>query len=391
MLNVNSPTVQAMLNNTPNGVGNMPVYCGNSPTVTQTEIPVTGQQMNSHNFPYPSPKEMLIESGQNAIYSPTSFYQPANPIVGGYNPYLNYNNSGFQMAFNGYSNPYMQPSAEEQLYRYLDAVSKDSYDAAMLKGISYEKQVESESSVYKLLSKCVSSNFGRTKEEAEEIASQYDVVKQQLGARQYNRPKNNKEAVKNLSVSVINGDTVIANSANQKKDLDEYGNIIDYSVNGQYFFRRFELDEKRIEQNNIIQAQLYNNAIERRYDNTPLMQFFNEEGSEAVMADMENKRIIELRNSMLSKAYNRDDFRNLLFKSLKPRNKGESEIVDRWISGSNGIMPNGEFVSPGHDPEIASSFSYNQSTGQYTVTAPNFLQRKIDAARQMFAASIDEN
>ena len=29
MLNINSPTVQAMMNNVPQGVGNMPIYYGN--------------------------------------------------------------------------------------------------------------------------------------------------------------------------------------------------------------------------------------------------------------------------------------------------------------------------------------------------------------------------
>ena len=34
MLNANSPTVQALLNSTPPGTGNMPVYFGNTPTMT---------------------------------------------------------------------------------------------------------------------------------------------------------------------------------------------------------------------------------------------------------------------------------------------------------------------------------------------------------------------
>lgn len=44
MLNMNSPTVQAMLNNTPQGFGNMPVYFGNTPTVIETVQQAAPQQ-----------------------------------------------------------------------------------------------------------------------------------------------------------------------------------------------------------------------------------------------------------------------------------------------------------------------------------------------------------
>ena len=54
-------------------------------------------------------------------------------------------------------------------------------------------------------------------------------------------------------------------------------------------------------------------------------------------------------------------------------------------------MPDGRPVSPSHDPSVAQSFSYDPSTGQYNITAPNFLQNRFEAARQSFIRSIDES
>ena len=118
MLNINSPTVQSMLRNTPQGFGNIPIYSGNGPTITTETIAVPSQEQqningtNQFQTPFPSPKEMLMNGGQNTIYNPTSFVpqgtmysQPqygynTGGYVGGYNPNIS-------SAFNGYYNPYM--------------------------------------------------------------------------------------------------------------------------------------------------------------------------------------------------------------------------------------------------------------------------------------------
>ena len=141
MLNINSPTVQSMLANTPLGLGNIPIYNGASPTVTTETIQSPIQHQNSQ--PYPSPKDMVLESG---FYQPTQFApsptmqgdminrtpflggyaaqysqpmgmgysQPYNPYVGGlnnqYGQYNNYNQFGY------YNN--MQPMYIDQQTRY---------------------------------------------------------------------------------------------------------------------------------------------------------------------------------------------------------------------------------------------------------------------------------
>ena len=76
MLNINSPTVQSMLRNTPQGFGNIPIYSGNGPTITTETIAVPSQEQqningtNQFQTPFPSPKEMLMNEDR---YTMTGF------------------------------------------------------------------------------------------------------------------------------------------------------------------------------------------------------------------------------------------------------------------------------------------------------------------------------
>ena len=152
MLNINSPTVQAMMQNVPQGFGNMPVYFGNTPVLS------TNQQQVS--TPYPSPKEMLMQSGQQNIYSQTSF-APRN-VVGGYNP-------GFDAAFGGYINPYMGYGYSGYGFNPmmpLDDETRITLALAEANGLDYNEQIKMESELYKTMSRITSKNCNRTAEEA---------------------------------------------------------------------------------------------------------------------------------------------------------------------------------------------------------------------------------
>ena len=190
MLNMNSPTVQAMLNNLPQGVGNMPVYYGNTPTVT-SEI------STQPTIPYPSPKEMLIQSGQNNIYSPTSF-APRN-IVGGYNP-------GYQTAFDGYSNPYMGYGAYGG-YQFspMDDDARLRLEAAWFNGLTYDEQLRSESNLYKKISRIVSRNVGRDEETANDCEKAFDIYNKYPNPEQIQR-----KPIRPIHIQLKVGDTVVA-------------------------------------------------------------------------------------------------------------------------------------------------------------------------------------
>ena len=360
MLNLNSPTVQAMLANTPQGYGNMPVYYGNSPTVSS--------QTNS--IPFPSPKEMITQTGQQTIYSPTSF-APRN-IIGGYNP-------GYNAAFSGYNNPYMGYGSYGGYNNYNappDIDSKERLEAAMLKGISYDEQLVEESNLYKTISRIVSKNIGRTEEEADKCASTFNI---------YNKyPKENNEIKKKkikIRIALKIGDEIISETKESNCDkIDNRTNInfIEYSK---------QIQKMRKDQ--IIRQQeiAYNEAPERQFDKTNLLDFLNH-GAGVVMSDALLRKLQKQNAGHILQVYNRNGFRERLLQNNGLKNKNQVNAIERF-TGRYGIMPDGRPVSPGHDPSIASCFSYNPKTGQYDVTAPNFIRDKLELARDKFIQSIN--
>ncbi len=369
MLNLNSPTVQAMLGNTPQGYGNMPVYYGNSPTVTQTEQPSNGIT------PFPSPKEMLTQGGQQMIYNPTQF-APQN-IVGGYNP-------GFNAAFAGYSNPYMGFGTYGG-YNFMtappDVDSRERLEVAILNGLSYDEQLEEESKLYKTISKIVSKNLGRDEEETKECAEAFNIY------NKYPTKKDTSTETKLMHIRLKVGDEVVADM-NPKTSINSERKYRDYAENVRFVERMQHIqinnDYEKIRRHNI----LYDMALERRFDNVDLLNFFNNCAG-TLMSDSMIRQAYEQSLGRTSQIYDRDGFRKRLLENNKLRSRNQISAIERFV-GRYGVMPDGRPVSPGHDPEIASSFSYNPKTGQYDITAPNFIRDRLERARQSFIQSIDD-
>ena len=381
MINANSPTVQAMFRNTPQGFGNMPMYFGAPPTMETNNQPVQQQSAPTTDFqtPYPSPKEMLTGFGQSNVYQPTSF-APRN-IVGGYNP-------GYQAAFAGYSNPYMgygysgfgcgfgQVLGQNQFLTEEDRITAE---VAAMNGYSYEEQIVAESELYTTISKIVSKNIGRDEEETKRCAETFKV---------YDKLKKEQELFKRekfeLHVQVKVGDEVII-------DYDPNKNFSvvppdQYTRNVQYVDQMEVRAEQTRNAKIAIMNQMYDNAIERQFDNMDLYDFFNN-GAGIIMSDMLEKTRMEQARTMTGKLYNGQLFRAMVENSGYKRKK-QIKAVDRFV-GRYGVMPDGRPVSPGHDPAVAESFSYNATTGKYEVTAPNFMRDRLEAARQNFIRSID--
>ena len=370
MLNLNSPTVQSMLKNTPNGFGNIPVYYGNTPTITSTIEAVPTQSAT----PFPSPKEMVMNTGQNTLYSQTTF-TPRN-VVGAYNP-------GFQAAFAGYSNPYMgygTYGAYNNQYCMAppDQESRDMLETAINNGLTYDEQLINESNLYKTMSRIVSKNLGRSEEEAkrcEEVFSIYCKYPQQEYAE--------RKKVKFLHIKLKIGDEVVADIDPDKTFIREQN----YTMNTMYIYQMRErqhfIECKRIETMN----SMYEKAPERMFDNYDLLDFFNI-GAGVIMADSLNRELYMQSIRRTAQVYDSDDFKKRLLKNNGLRSREQLKAVERFV-GRYGIMPDGRPVSPAHDPAVATSFSYDARTGQYTVTAPNFIRDKLEEARDSFIKSID--
>ena len=52
MFNINSPTVQQMLKDLPEGMGNMQFYNGNPPTITHEEYPISQEEFEFYKKNY---------------------------------------------------------------------------------------------------------------------------------------------------------------------------------------------------------------------------------------------------------------------------------------------------------------------------------------------------
>ena len=379
-INLNSPTVQAMLNNTPYGVGNLPVYFGSAPTITGTVEPVQNQPMQQ--MPFPSPKEMLTSGGQSMIYNPTTFAPQPN-IVGGYNP-------SFNAAFSGYTNPYMGvgtyggfPSYGYSPFQYvpMDEDARDRLMRAEINGLTYDEQLEEDSNILKTMSRIVSKNLGRSEEEAKECEDAFAIYNKYPKQEQNNQYE--MKSLKTLHIQIKVGDEVVAdfNPENTKIRHQDYNRNISTIEMMKY---RYDFDKAaKIQRCN----QLYGAAPERQFDHTEMVDFFNN-GAGVVMADMMTKEMYSKLAAGVSQLYDNAKFKQQLFENNGIRTKAKKTAIERF-TGRYGVMPDGRPVSPGNDPAVAESFSYNPATGQYTVTAPNFIQNRFEQARQSFIRSLE--
>lgn len=376
MLNMNSPTVQAMLNNTPQGFGNIPMYYGSAPVVTQTVQPV--QQDNQ--IPFPSPKEMLTNAGQSMVYQPTQFV-PQNNIVGGYNPNI-------QNIFKDYSNPYMGYGSYGGFPSYMnrsyfmgppDEESRQTLEAAINNGLTYDEQLIQESNLYKSISRIVSKNLGRSEEEAKECEESFNIYNKYPTEGPLER-----KPIEPLKVRLRDGENVYENNPEKIKERIKFN---DYIRNVSYA-QQMSIRQNMTEYAAVNRAnQMYMRAPERMFDQMDLLDFFNN-GAGVLIADSLNRELYQQSINQTSQLYNKSEFKKKLFENNGIQSKEQLSAVERY-AGRYGVMPNGTPVSPGRDPAIAESFSYDPKTGQYSVTAPNFIRDRLEAARQSFIKSID--
>ena len=370
MLNMNSPTLQAMLQNTPNGVGNMPMYSGSTPIVS------TNQQINT---PYPSPKDMVIQSGQQSIYAPVGFGPPQN-IVGGYNPNIQH------PIFNGYSNPYMGYGTYGGYYTqpYMNERMCITAEVAAMNDRTYQEQVQMETDMLKRLSTLANNTLGTSEEESKERRDSWDptIVKNKIESKVV--VKIRKRSTKNMSVLLKCNDEVVAEI--KPAETDDMGNntILDSATISR--IEQYDIGTKFRQKQ--VRQQMFNSAPERLLDNMDAGDLFT--GGLSYMMSIKEQQEIRMQRLVNSaQVYNREKFKERLFKNNNMKTRSQKNAIDRYV-GRYGVLPNGRPVTPGLDPSVAQSFSYNTSTGQYEVTPPNFIRNKLESARQSFISTLNE-
>lgn len=414
MLNMNSVVVQNMLKNTPEGFGNLPTYFGNGPTITTETIPVSQQQQNINQY----------STFQGNQFAQTYNYQ--QPVTGYSNNFVGGYNNGFQKAFEGYYNPYMDNRYNQadpygyQNYNsgYInpfydespgynenttflyppDEESKQFLRAAYNNGYfeicdtpqeAYMMQIRTESKINKLFSRIASKLLGRSEEEAKRCEQIWEVY------NKYENRKEEQEVFKKKDIGVLRvvakeGDRIVGGTSfvgDNPRHLNFYRSRL-YAEN--LFARSEMLRIAYIERWNM----MYDNAPERMFDHMDLVDFFNK-GAPVLISDSLQRDLKLQRMQGASKTYNKELFRSLLEKNGL-RTKKQDQYIEKYanryiIRGHDGIMPGGIPVSPGVDPRIAECFSLDLETGTLNISAPKFITDRLDRAKDAFMSSIDNN
>ena len=364
MLNVNSPTVQAMLKNLPQGTGNLPMYFGNTPYVAQqTEQPAQSVT------PYPSPKEMLMQSGNQNIYHQNA-YMPTNNYVGGYNP-------GFNAAFNSYVNPYMGGYVNPY-YVPMDMETRFVYDMANMNGISYREQLDMESNIYKLMSRTASINMHRSEEEIKKREALFDPYDRREAQRL--NIDINEIKMKHVVIKFSDGHTADINPDR----VFAYGkpNFVTSSSVIETLKQRGKMFADHL-------TNLFNNmhshALERTMDDVDLIDFFNKNIGSLISRNRDAMLNMQIRTNS-SLMYSKNEFKDSLLRNNGCKVKSQQSAIEKFTA-RYGYMPDGRPVSPGHDPSIGQSFSMDNN-GQITITPPNFIANRMEMARARFIQSI---
>lgn len=381
MLNMNSPTVQAMLNSLPQGVGNMPVYYGNQPNISTEMQPVP--QSTGFSSPYPSPKDMVMQAGsQQQTFSPVPFHTQSR-FVGGLNPNPNY---GFQQMFAGYNNPYMGYGSNMGIpygFQTMDEDTRRVYEAALCNNMTYEEHVINQSNLFKALSRTVSKCLNRSEEEAERCERAFDVKYKNDEAQQQQSYMPSR-VKKTISVQLVQGDEVV---------YDPKGSsYIDPNANARniaYIDHLIEIKNREEYSKAVIFQNIHNTVPESQFYDKDFLYFMNNAGPVLYKSYVE-KVLREQKSANASALYNREQFKKTLFENNGIKTKSQQDAIDRF-AGRQGVLPNGMLVSPQHNPAISSSFNYNPNTGSFDITPPNFIRDKLEKARSNFMRSIENN
>lgn len=377
MINLNSPTIQNLINkvNTNTNGNFFPgdmTYQGSFPSVTTT---MGTANMQSPYYPDP----MMMASQQqpssniadafNGYYNPYFIFNPQqqNPYYynQAYNPYL-YNQQ--------YVNPYGYNSDMFVGYNPMDSNSVAIMNSAIYNGVSYNKQLETESNVLKKLAKISSTTLGFSQEKTDSMISNYEI-KNFLYNEVY-CPTDNY-SIENFRVTLVDDSgQVLADSANNNGVRNQILSMCDQEVqrayNDEYMIEALRYN--RVIRNN----NLYENSINRKADNMDLFQILNSFSSNWVL-ESENRRLQQSRRKSISKLYDRDNFRN--YNKLLSSGDGK-------IHGGYGYMPGGTPTTPGKE-YIGSSFSLDPNTGELHVEVPEIFKNRLDSIKNRTSDEIE--
>ena len=369
MINMNSPTVQYIMNNTQYGQGNF-----NPAAIPFQQVNPGTARMQS---PFPSPMEMS---------------QQQNNLFAGYsNPYFNLGTSQPYYGFNQSINPFISPYGTGYGYQRddtfdgynpYDADSKAVMASAMQNGISYKDQLANESEILRACARLVKKSLGASEEEIKKAEERYEIKTIGGPKKEYY-----KRESKMIHVYLENEDGDIKDPFSNKSE-DLIRREIELCPRN---VKQVENDEKYISACRVAKHNraiyLYNNSINRKADNMDLLQILNQFSANWTIQD-ELDRTREQQRKAVGLLYNRDEYRKLQQK-LAANNGGYSNAFgaararreqQRMLHGGYGYMPGGIPTTPGRE-YIGSSFSLDPKTGALNVECPQVFKDRIQAVK----------
>lgn len=415
MLNLNSPIVQAMLQNTPPGeMGNMNIgggYFGSPPTIERTMVPVN--QAPQYQQPmYPNAPQYVGTSQQfqqNPYASLGGGYQP----IGGYpytSPYMaaGGNPTNVNSIYGQYQNPYFTPGIPRVTgispeYMAIPEVSA-AYQQSLINGISYDEQVMVDSGINKILSRAANKALGRSSEEIEERAKIYDPIK--IGAE--TSPKQDPNS--NLcmkGITITRGDKILADSGNRDILINDrfHGTGAVWQINANCMAYH----------NNIVVPHAYYvasrmEAAKRAIpDDVGIIEYLNDyAGPWAAKVDAQFNRNRYINGA--GQLYNREQFKKIIDMYGRPKimvngvaqdSPDTPTYFDSYrgnVGGYSGYpQVGGHPVIPndfGGDPEILTNLRINEM-GQIEPVMPPFMrnniQRQMEESKNRFRAVCEGN
>ena len=420
MMNLNSPSIQSMLRNTPTPPPtNMQYTFGNTPTVETvypSPQPAPGNTINVS--PYPDPYSMITGAGlANYMPMPTYNFNGAlsngiyrdisQPIMGGvpttapisglpianyYNPYMG--------GSTGFYNPYMtfggpNRAQMERYYRYMNASPNDRM--AMDYGFdNYADMQANDIDILSRISIMAKVALGFSQEEIDEtkeisekkIAELKDIAKEELkSSNPFDLSNYQQNSIRCVEVTqqhaiVRKGDEVLYEF--NKEGEPKLKKRIYYKVddcerrllNSEY--TRLLIEYRKEEQ--------HRTAPEREFDNMSLIDYFNEGFGKVNY----HYRALEWKNQSqdVTKLFDDKLFRYTLTKeygspqmkrkialmdiaNLRGAQQRELDEANGLIRGSYGMLPGGVPLDKGINPNIASSIAVGKD-GLH-ITCPDYI------------------
>ena len=441
MFNLNSPTVQYMLNNVPPPpMSNMSVTYGNTPRVETVTMP---SPRNVQVSPYPDPYNMITGAGLSnympmPVYNFTGALSPngAPPGFNGVPEYRDVNQPVMGgLPIQGYQNPYMSSytgnqyspivnnpyhntgwpvnnEASKRYYRYVYASPEDR--AAMDMGFEDAADMQANDlSIITKLAIMAKKAIGESQESIQVIQEKADVKIKELyeesakrckeynpfDLSRYQRPMENSVKC-TAHITIRKGDEIIY-EINKNEETKFERRVVNKVSECEQIFR---IKQQIRDHNDAMNAYLYSKAPEREMDKMSTIDFFNEGFGIIHYHDRQrewNKAQHDVTKLFDSEKFKRDlrmnygtpQARRRIARedalNFRTKEQEEKDKAAGLIRGGYGYLPGGIPLDKNVNPNIGSAIAMDRDGGLHISLPPELDDGTPLLAATMYSERLD--